>query len=170
MLFLRSHVNTPGKYCKQHDYMVLLKQLTVQLVWQNSTSTAIDLIFVNNLHRFVSYGVQEFRASDHSVVYAIKKGGTFKAPPEVREVRSFKRYSKEQFIKDITALFPVVFWNLSMTLMHDASFQTFCLTARAYLNTQKYGLFCRLVWWQRTLLGPATGWIKGHNIMALWWI
>ena len=24
----------------------------------------------------------------------------------------------------------------------SASFQTFCLTARAYLNTQKYGLFC----------------------------
>ena len=23
-------------------------------------------------------------------------------------------------------------------------FQTFCLTARGYLNTQKYGLFCRL--------------------------
>ena len=26
----------------------------------------------------------------------------------------------------------------------SASFQTFCLTARAYLNTQKYGLFCSL--------------------------
>ena len=26
-----------------------------------------------------------------------------------------------------------------------ASFQTFCLTARAYLNTQKYGLFCSRV-------------------------
>lgn len=25
-----------------------------------------------------------------------------------------------------------------------ASFQTFYLTARAYLNTQKYGLFCSL--------------------------
>ena len=25
-----------------------------------------------------------------------------------------------------------------------ASFQTFCLTARVYLNTQKYGLFCSL--------------------------
>ena len=24
----------------------------------------------------------------------------------------------------------------------SASFQTFCLTARAYLNAQKYGLFC----------------------------
>ena len=58
--------------------MVLLN-LKVQLVWQNSASTAIDLIFVNNLQRFVSYGVQEFRASGHSVVFAIKKGGTFKA-------------------------------------------------------------------------------------------
>ena len=26
----------------------------------------------------------------------------------------------------------------------SASFQTFCLTARAYLNTEKYGLFCCL--------------------------
>ena len=26
----------------------------------------------------------------------------------------------------------------------SASFQTFCLTSRAYLNTQKYGLFCSL--------------------------
>ena len=28
----------------------------------------------------------------------------------------------------------------------DKAFQTFCLTARAYLNTQKYGLFCSLLW------------------------
>ena len=28
--------------------------------------------------------------------------------------------------------------------LFSASFQTFCLTARAYLNTQKYGLFCSL--------------------------
>ena len=28
--------------------------------------------------------------------------------------------------------------------MFSASFQTFCLTARPYLNTQKYGLFCSL--------------------------
>ena len=27
----------------------------------------------------------------------------------------------------------------------SASFQTFCLTAHAYLNTQKYGLFCSLL-------------------------
>ena len=29
--------------------------------------------------------------------------------------------------------------------LFSASFQTFCLTARAYLNTQKYGLFCSLL-------------------------
>ena len=32
--------------------------------------------------------------------------------------------------------------------LFSASFKAFCLTARAYLNTQKYGLFCSL-----TLLG-----------------
>ena len=30
------------------------------------------------------------------------------------------------------------------------SFQTFCLTARAYLNTQKYGLFCSLLCFRLT--------------------
>ena len=30
--------------------------------------------------------------------------------------------------------------------LFSASFQTFHLTARAYLNTQKYGLFCSLYW------------------------
>ena len=36
--------------------------------------------------------------------FAIKKGGTFKALPEVRGVRSFKHYNKEEFIKDIAAI------------------------------------------------------------------
>ena len=41
-------------------------------------------------------------------------------------------------------------WPKSLTVspqsrsVFSASFQTFCLTARAYLNTQKYGLFCSL--------------------------
>ena len=29
--------------------------------------------------------------------------------------------------------------------LFSASLHTFCLTARAYLNTQKYGLFCSLI-------------------------
>ena len=47
------------------------------------------------------HGVQEFEASDHSIVFAIKKAGIGKVPAEVREVRSFKLYNKERFCKDV---------------------------------------------------------------------
>ena len=37
-------------------------------------------------------------------------------------------------------------WELPQSRsLFSASFQTFCLTARAYLSTQKYGLFCSLL-------------------------
>ena len=36
--------------------------------------------------------------------------------------------------------------------LFSASFQTFCLTAGAYLNRQKYGLFCSLLKWRVTYL------------------
>lgn len=67
------------------------------------TSTAIDLIFVNNSHRIniVSHEVQEFAASDHSIGFTVKKAGICKAPAEIREVRSFKRYNNERFCKGI---------------------------------------------------------------------
>ena len=65
------------------------------------TMTAIDLIFVNNLHHIVSHGVQEFAASDHSVVFAVKKAGVCKAHAEICETRSFKRYNKEQFHSEV---------------------------------------------------------------------
>ena len=59
---------------------------------------------MNNPHRFVSHGVQKFGASDHSVIFAIKKPGICKAPAEIREVRSYKRYNREHFCKDITGI------------------------------------------------------------------
>ena len=65
------------------------------------TKTAIDLVFVNNLHRIVSHGVQEFAANDHSVVFAVKKAGVCKAHAEICEMRSFKRYNKEQFRSEV---------------------------------------------------------------------
>jgi len=37
------------------------------------TKTAVDLVFVDNLHRIGSHGEQEFLAADHSVVFAVKK-------------------------------------------------------------------------------------------------
>ena len=38
-----------------------------------------------------------------------------------------------------------VLGSLPSLALFSASFQTFCLTARAYLNAQKYGLFCSLI-------------------------
>ena len=48
------------------------------------TSSAIDLVFVNNSHRICSYGVQEFSASDHSIVFAVKKAGICKVQAKIR--------------------------------------------------------------------------------------
>jgi len=56
------------------------------------------------LHRIVSHGVQEFAASDHSVVFAVKRAGVCKAHAEIREVRSFKRYNKEQFRSEVAGV------------------------------------------------------------------
>ena len=68
------------------------------------SSTAIDLIFVNKPHRFISSGVQDFGASDHSLIYAIKKVGVSKSPAEIPEIRSFKRYNKVDFCKDVSKI------------------------------------------------------------------
>ena len=82
MSLLRSFVNMQKVYFTQPGFVT------------EHSRTAIGLIFVNNSHRIVLHGVQEFAASDHSIVFAIKKAGICKAPVEVREVRSFKRYNK----------------------------------------------------------------------------
>ncbi|CAB4031340.1 Hypothetical predicted protein, partial [Paramuricea clavata] len=39
-----------------------------------------------------------------SFIFAIKKAGICKAPAEIREVRSFKRYNREHFCKDIAGI------------------------------------------------------------------
>ena len=68
------------------------------------TSTAIDLVFINNAHRIVLHGVQEFGASDHSVTFTVKKAGVCKAHVEIHNIRSFKHYNKEHFQRDIASV------------------------------------------------------------------
>ena len=152
MSFLRSRVNTPGNYCKQHDYMVLLN-LKVQLVWQNSASTAIDLIFVNNLRT-------EFKNSEQVITplfLPLRKEAPLKLSWSERS-KILQALQQRTIYKGHCSAIP---WSILEFFddVNDASFQTFCLTARVYLNTKKYGLFCRLMWCQRTQLGLATGWI-----------
>ena len=61
--------------------------------------------------------------------------------PRLQNSRFFLKISKEigkEWRKSINSVSPQSHSPFS------ASFQTFCLTARAYLNTQKYGLFSSL--------------------------
>ena len=97
----------PCKYTRSLIHATRLHGLS-QLVKEprrvtEHTKTAIDLVFVKKLHRIVSHGVQEFAANDHSVVFAVKKAGVCKAHAEIREMRSFKRYNKEQFRSEVAS-------------------------------------------------------------------
>ena len=64
--------------------------------------------------------------------------------------------NSEQNFGTIASKFTVAMWYTDLSVspqsrsLFSASFQTFCLSARAYLNTQKYGLFCSLVKDKRT--------------------
>ena len=66
-----------------------------------TSSTAIDLLFVNNNHRIVESGVLHVHLSDHSLIYCIVKAGVPRAPGRVIEFRSYKHYSKELFLNDL---------------------------------------------------------------------
>ena len=68
---------------------------------REQTRTAIDLVFANNTNRIVGSGVTHTAISDHSIVYCTMKSGVPKAPPKTIEYRSYRKYDKRTFIKDL---------------------------------------------------------------------
>ena len=99
----------PCKYTRNQMHATRLHGLSqlVQVLTHvtEHTKTAIDIIFVNNLHCIVQFRVQEFGARDRSVVFAVKKAGVCKAHVEICEMRSFKCYNKEQFHREALLVF-----------------------------------------------------------------
>ena len=67
---------------------------------ENSESQ-IDLIFTDNVHKIIDFGVKDFGISDHSMVYCVFKSGLMKVPPKTLEYRSFKSYNKSAFRQDL---------------------------------------------------------------------
>ena len=65
------------------------------------TRTAIDLVFVNNTHCVVESGVIHSAISDLSIVYCTMKSGVPKHLPKSIEYRSYRKYDKSSFIKDL---------------------------------------------------------------------
>ena len=53
------------------------------------SESQIDLIFTDNVHKIVDFGVKDFGISDHSMVYCVFKSGLMKVPPKTLECRSF---------------------------------------------------------------------------------
>lgn len=70
----------------------------------DSSNTLIDLILVNNEHRFVKSGVLSLPISDHSLVYCVLKVGVPKAIPKTIEYRSFKTYNQDNYIEDLKSV------------------------------------------------------------------
>ena len=79
---LEQLINSPTRICEQ-------------------TRTAIDLVFANNTHRIVESGVIHTAISYLSIVYCTMKSGIPKAPPKTIEHRSYCKYDKRTFIKDL---------------------------------------------------------------------
>ena len=65
------------------------------------SSTLIDLLFSNTTHRVTDRGVIHLTISDHSMIFCVVKSGITKAPGKTIEYRSFKNYSKADFVNDL---------------------------------------------------------------------
>ena len=65
------------------------------------SESQIDLIFTDNVHKIIDFGVKDFGISDHSMVYCVFKSGLMKVPPKTLEYRSFKSYNKSAFRQDL---------------------------------------------------------------------
>ena len=64
-----------------------------------NSKTLIDLICVNNPHRFVQTEVLHTSHSDHALVLCVQKVGVPKSSPKYFEARSYKNYFKESFVR-----------------------------------------------------------------------
>ena len=96
-----------------------------QLIQENTritehSSSLIVLFFVNNSHRVVGSGVVPLAISDHSLISGIFKSGVPKAPPRIVEHRTYKKYNKSAFIKDINEMHDWIYCTLYSSFVDTA--------------------------------------------------
>ena len=66
-----------------------------------SSKSLIDLLFTNPCHCVVDCGVINLTLSDHSLIFCVLKSGCPKAPGRSIQYRSYKNYSKANFVKEL---------------------------------------------------------------------
>ena len=65
------------------------------------SSTLIDLLFTNKSHHVIDRGVIPSSLSDHCLIFCVIKSGVPEAPGRTIEYRSYKHYSKQEFLNDL---------------------------------------------------------------------
>ena len=69
-----------------------------------SSKSLIDLLFTNSCHRVVDCGVINLTLSDHSLIFCVLKSGCPKAPGRSIQCRSYKNYSKANFVNELKGI------------------------------------------------------------------
>ena len=62
-----------------------------------TSSTLIDLLLTTKEEKIAESGVIHVSISDHSIVYAIRKGKRLRVPPRIIQTRPFKAFISEKF-------------------------------------------------------------------------
>ncbi len=93
------------------------------------SATLIDLILTNRPENISRSGVIHLGISDHSLVYAVRKFTLPKGRQKIRQVRNFKNFVENDFIRDVSQLpWEVVYqfgdpnlcWQVWKSLLLDA--------------------------------------------------
>ena len=66
-----------------------------------TSSTLIDLLLITKEEKIAESSVIHASISDHSIVYAIRKGKRLRVPPRTIQTRSFKAFISEKFEEDL---------------------------------------------------------------------
>ena len=66
-----------------------------------SLKSLIDLLFTNSCHRVVDCGVINLTISDHSLIICVLKSSCPKAPGRSIQYRSYKNYSRANFVNEL---------------------------------------------------------------------
>ena len=75
-----------------------------------TSSTMIELLFSNTSHHVIDRGVIPFPLRGHCFISCVIKSGAPKAPGRTIEYRSYKHYSKQEFVND----FIEIDWNQAL--------------------------------------------------------
>ena len=70
-------------------------------ITEKSSTLIVHLLFTYTSHRVIDKGIISSPLSDHCLIFCVMKSGVPKAPGRTIECRSYKHYSKQEFLKDL---------------------------------------------------------------------